>query len=148
MSITTYHGNPKGQDSVSEGEFVSTTGKSYKVIDGIAKNQTNVTLKEIDDVYQYRNNTFYVPKIEETYGVIQQGKLWIQIPPNVIITESVLDYIRKPRRISLALNNACELSGTAPRRIVDLAVERIKLETDNFQAAEQLQRSQQLRENH
>jgi len=39
------------------------------------------------------------------------------------------DYIRKPRTISLSLNQSCELADTTHHKIVDLAVEILRLDT-------------------
>ena len=43
----------------------------------------------------------------------------------------LIDYVRKPRQISLALNQGCELAGTAPRLIVDATIEYLKLVIEN-----------------
>lgn len=45
-----------------------------------------------------------------------------------IISRLYFDYIRKPRTISLTLNQSCELADTTHQRIVDLAVELARLD--------------------
>lgn len=46
-----------------------------------------------------------------------------------IVTRFVYDYIRKPRTISLSLNQNCELSPTVHPKLVDYTVELLRLDT-------------------
>jgi hypothetical protein len=46
-----------------------------------------------------------------------------------IVTRFTYDYIRKPRTISLALNQSCELATSTHPKLVDLTVEILRLDT-------------------
>lgn len=46
-----------------------------------------------------------------------------------LVSRLYYDYIRKPRTISLALNQSCELADTTHPKIVDLAIEILRLDT-------------------
>lgn len=85
---------------------------------------------------------------EELYSALKQNKYYNtrRIEPvldqlqdffvlyrdgSFIISRLYFDYIRKPRTISLTLNQDCELADTTHQRVVDLAVELAKLDTNN-----------------
>jgi hypothetical protein len=61
-----------------------------------------------------------------------------------LITIMSYDYIRKPRTISLLLNQSCELADSTHPRIIDLAVELLRLDTKD-QAYQQTVQDTQLR---
>ena len=143
--LTTFHTDESSEDRQVFGTYVAGTKTSYDESEDIVWSPT--LPKEIDDVYLNNTNTFFKSKKSNPYSNIAEGKLHVFQPEKSIIATLRMDYIRRPARISLALNSACELSGNATRRIVDLAVERMKLITEN-PTVQAFQQEQQLRENH
>ena len=88
-------------------------------------------LSEGDELYEFRKNTFYKPTIQEPHSTLSEGFIYLYREAGYILTALTIDYIRKPRQISLLLNQGCELAGSAPRLIVDAAVEYFKLVIEN-----------------
>lgn len=77
-------------------------------------------------IYQ---NTYYASSVEEPlinqtfdYFIVYQDK-------SFIVSRLYIDHIRKPRTISLSLNQTCELAENTHTKLVDLAVEILKLDT-------------------
>lgn len=150
--VTFYADGIGNEDRSSFGDYKQVTRQSYAKVAN--PSWEPIDLRTADDLHNFRNNIFHRPTIVHQYGTISADKLWVYLARKSIISnlESIIsnlriDYIRRPQRISLDLNNACELSGNASRRIVDLAAERIKLTTEN-PSFQQFQQSQQIRENH
>lgn len=147
--LTTYYGTVPSEDRQIFGSYMPGTRYNYN-LDGTdtANLVWSPTMpKELDDVYLNNTNNFFKSKKSNPYATIANGKLQVFQPEKSIIASLRMDYIRRPARISLALNSACELSGNASRRIVDLAVEWMKLITEN-PTVQAHQQEQQLRENH
>ena len=88
-------------------------------------------MKESDDIYLTKKNVYYASKATNPYGVIADNKIFYLVDKTFIITDTLLDYVRKPQTISLYLNQSCEFGGTAPNMIVDGAVQRLKLVLEN-----------------
>jgi hypothetical protein len=84
-------------------------------------------MKESDDIYSIKKNTFYASKPTNPYGVISGNKIFYLVGKNFIITDTLLDYVRKPQTISLYLNQSCEFGGTAPNMIIDGAVQKAQV---------------------
>lgn len=85
-------------------------------------------------------------ELNSSYGALKANNFYKSIPREVsiiqtkdyligyreesfLITRFYYDYIRKPRTISLSLDQSCELSETTHPKIVDLAVEILRLDT-------------------
>lgn len=89
-----------------------------------------VKTQEEDLLYNsLRNNQFYKtraiqPIMDQTHDYFILYK-----DGSFIITRFYYDYIRKPRTISLTLNQSCELASATHPKIVDLAVEILRLDT-------------------
>ena len=88
-------------------------------------------LVEGDDLYKFRKNKFYKPYKLEPHSTLVDQFLIAYRDKSFIITDLTIDYIRKPREISLVLDQGCELAGEAPRIIVDKTVEYFKLVIEN-----------------
>jgi len=89
-------------------------------------------IEEQESLYQaIYQNRYYAPKIEEP--IINQTSDYYIIygDKSFLITRMFVDYIRKPRTISLALNQTCELSESTHQKIVDMAVEILRLDTND-----------------
>lgn len=84
---------------------------------------------EQDTIYQaMAQNRYYAPKAEEPLQTQTQDYFIVYRDKSYILTRLWTDYIRKPRTISLALNQGCELSEATHQKVVDLAVEILRLD--------------------
>ena len=88
-----------------------------------------VKINREDVLYQGLQNSFYKtrpsrPIVDQTYDYFI-----IYTDTSFIVTRFSYDYIRKPRAISLNLGQDCELAPTIHPKVVDLAVEILKLDT-------------------
>lgn len=82
-----------------------------------------------DLVYQLLSqNTFYKSSTSEVIGDETQDYFTLYRDKSFLVTRVSYDYIRKPRTISLDLNQSCELASTTHQKIVDLAVEILRLD--------------------
>jgi len=72
------------------------------------------------------NNVYFKTHVRSPVSDLAKDKLFVYYNKRFIPTSIIIDYIRIPRKISLALNRTCELSESTHERIVDLAVEYIK----------------------
>jgi len=88
-----------------------------------------IKTSENDLLYQLLSqNTFYKSSISEIVGDETQDYFTLYRDKSFLVTRMSYDYIRKPRTISLDLNQSCELAGTTHQKIVDLAVEILRLD--------------------
>lgn len=90
---------------------------------------TPVRVNREDMLYPALQNSFY--KTRPTRPVVDQTFDYFIIYTDIsfIITRFYYDYIRKPRTISLVLGQDCELAPTIHPKIIDFAVELLKLDT-------------------
>jgi hypothetical protein len=83
---------------------------------------------------QFYNTSDFEPIVSQTldYLIAYREK-------SFLLTRLYIDYIRKPRIISLSLNQTCELSDVTHPKLVDLAVEILRLDTkdENYAATVQ-----------
>lgn len=75
-----------------------------------------------------RNNAYYAPT--PTMSIVNQTQDYLIFyrDKSFLITRSYTDYIRKPRTISLLLGQDCELADVTHPKILDLALELLKLD--------------------
>jgi hypothetical protein len=106
----------------NRGAIASLTSKQVKI--------APVKLTEEDALYpSLQQNFLYktdpaepvADQLHDFYLVYRDGSF--------LVTRLFTDYIRKPRTISLLLNQHCELGDTTHPKIVDLAVELLRLDT-------------------
>lgn len=74
-------------------------------------------------------NIYYAPKREEPLLNQTLDYFITYRDESFLITRLYLDYIRKPRTISLSLSQNCELADSTHNKLVDLAVEILRLDT-------------------
>lgn len=101
---------------------------------------TSTRVSEGDDLYSaLKQNQYYNTRKEEPVLDQLQDFFVIYKDDSFIISRLYFDYIRKPRTISLTLNQSCELADTTHQRIVDLAVEiaRLDIKDPAYQATVQ-----------
>jgi hypothetical protein len=109
------------------------TGYDRTAIAGLPSKTVKITTSRISQqsiAYQaLTQNIYYNTSINEP--VISQDFDFFTIYYNksFLVTRLYTDYIRKPRTISLSLNQNCELDDTTHQKLVDLAVEILRLDT-------------------
>lgn len=100
-------------------------------------------LMESDTSYaRLKLNSFTKTKPNNPCTAESGDLIYFYFDESFIITKSVIDYVRKPRQISLALNQSCELDPSTHREIVDLAVEIFKLDIRDPSYKEMLQNTE------
>lgn len=86
-------------------------------------------ISEENDLYSsLKQNQYYNTRVEEPVLDQLQDFFIIYRDNSFIISRLYFDYIRKPRTISLPLNQSCELADTTHQRVIDLAVEVARLD--------------------
>lgn len=89
-----------------------------------------VKVQEANFLYSsLKENKFYNTRSSEIACDQTQDYFTLYRDESFLITRMYYDYIRKPRTISLVLNQSCELADTIHPKIVDLAVEILRLDT-------------------
>lgn len=76
-----------------------------------------------------KQNQFYDTSEEEVVMDQTFDYFLLYTKESFILSRFYMDYIRKPRTISLVLNQSCELADSTHPKIVDLAVELLRLDT-------------------
>ena len=140
-----------GTITITSGAQVSAsagTNTNYTTYNrSLISNLTNKTVRvvstknaESDSLYSTLTaNPFYGTSTDEVITTQTHDYFIIYEGENFIVTRYYYDYIRKPRAISLALGQSCELADTTHQRLVDLAVEILRLDTqvETYQATVQ-----------
>ncbi len=135
-------GLPLGTVSITATGMTTTsaanTSKTYNIYDrALIPSITNrkVTLAPIkvqkeDSLYSsLKENQFYKTRPAEVIMDQTHDYFILYRDESFLVTRMYYDYIRKPRTISLALNQSCELADTTHPKIIDLAVELLRLDT-------------------
>jgi hypothetical protein len=105
----------------------------------------SVKTQEEDTLYSsLQQNSFYNTRQAEVIMDQTFDYFVFYRDESFIITRAYMDYIRKPRTISLLLKQDCELAPSVHHKIVDLAVEILRLDTKD-QAYPQTVQDTQLR---
>lgn len=97
-------------------------------LESVTVTSVPVKINRENELYQGLQNNYYKtlarrPIVDQTadYFIIYTAE-------NFIVTRLAYDYIRKPRTISLVLGQDCELSPTIHHKLVDIAVEVLRLD--------------------
>lgn len=89
-----------------------------------------VKVQKEDTLYSsLKENQFYKTRPVEVIMDQTHDYFILYRDESFLVTRMAYDYIRKPRTISLALNQSCELADTTHPKIIDLAVELLRLDT-------------------
>lgn len=89
--------------------------------------------QESDKLYEQNINPFYRSKPSNPKAVLSGNLLLAYESETFIISELALDYVRKPKNVSLNLSQGIELTGNGPQIVVDRTVEYLKLIIENPQ---------------
>ena len=125
---------------------VSFTSNTYKTL-GLSTEDTDKKtsiagngMTEGDKIYDMNKNIYYRTSVMEPISAMADNMLFAYHDKSFIITQQVIDYVRKPRQISLLLNQSCELESVSARAdIVDRTVQYLKLILENPNHREILQ---------
>ncbi len=92
-----------------------------------------VKTDECDDMLQH---SFSTTIATSPLSKLESGRLIVYHKKKFIANSLTMDFIRKPRKIDINLNQGCELDESVHDEIVDITVQRIKaiLESKNYQA--------------
>lgn len=120
--------------AVESSESDAITGSTYRAyssawdVSGLTSKVVPNKKKQSEKIYDHLNNPFYKAKHNEPLSAEAANLLYIYEGKNFIVSKVQIDYVRKPRQISLSLNQSCELSSEVHDEVVDLAVELLKLD--------------------
>lgn len=103
---------------------------------------TSTTLLDNKEVYERKQNVFFLPKILQPHTLLSDGILFNYFGEKFIIEEVLIDYIREPQPISLIANQGCELSLSGTRVVANRTIEYLKLAIENPSYRQVLQHNQ------
>jgi hypothetical protein len=138
ITLNTYASDGTTPDITTSGNSVARIRTTYNrsLIAGLTNSvvNTNVPVKEVetDLIYKMQKlNSFTKSKSYEPLAAKSANNLYVYLNEGFIVTNMLLDYIRKPRQISLILNQSCELDPSLHREVTDRAVEILKKNTQD-----------------
>lgn len=91
-----------------------------------AKQVTN-RLTKSDRVGKLRQSSFAKPQVTSPLSVLQGNILKVYGAESFIVTQVLISYVRKPRKVALSLSRNCNLPEETHQEICDQAVEYIKM---------------------
>jgi len=98
---------------------------------GFTQAQIANSLIETDEFYTQNLNVFYKTSKDNVKSQVSGDLLMAYEDKSFLISDLYADYVRKPKHISLSLNQNFELAGDGPRIVVDRTVEYLKLAIEN-----------------
>lgn len=144
FTISIFNADGTTPDATSAGTQSGTTQTIYNRVplssqEGIEITYPELKFLEPDAIYKARRNNFTRSRSNSPHTARSGNYLWIYNGENFIVTAVLLDYIRKPRTISLALNQTCELDPTVHSEVVERAIEILKLNIQDPSAQADIQ---------
>lgn len=109
----------------------STPNYTSTNLTGYKEDQISNLLTETDEFYTHNLNAFYKTSKKNPKTQVSGDFLLAYENRSFLISDLSIDYIRKPKHISLSLNQNFELAGDAPRIIVNRTTEFLKLAIEN-----------------
>jgi hypothetical protein len=106
----------------NRGAINSLTSKKVQISTARLVQQANLYLSLF-------NNTFYNTSVDNSIVTQNLDYFTVYRDKSFIVTKLMVDYIRKPRTISLSLDQTCELADNTHPKLIDLAVELLRLDT-------------------
>lgn len=88
-----------------------------------------------DFIYDAMQGNYYdQPQPDSPVSQLANGRIYVHTNKRFIVSTILMDYIRKPRRISLYLNNTCELDESVHEEVCSIAAEIIlgNIEAPNY----------------
>lgn len=81
-----------------------------------------VRLSDKEDFYVKQRNPFWTATDEDVQGNFFSNKMLAYTDGSFVIRQFVLDYLKRPRRMSKALNQDCELHSSLHQTVVEHTV--------------------------
>lgn len=106
--------------------YQSTTQSYTKInsnISGLKEYENR--LSRTQDIHTIRTYSFSKSVFDSPISGLEQGKIYAYHEQKFIIAGINIEYIRKPKQISLPLNQGCELDEPAQKEIVENSAKRI-----------------------
>lgn len=134
-TLTLYRSDAITVDVTSSATATATNYTAYNraAIASIAsKTIANTPIKSLKQNEMYaalKQNRYYRTSTREVSLNRTQDYFILYREESFLVTRMSYDYIRKPRTISLLLNQSCELADNTHPKVVDLAVELLRLDT-------------------
>lgn len=88
-------------------------------------------LEESAKIFELLQTSFYKPTIQSPISELESNILSVHTDTSFIVTKVILNYIRKPKPISLILGSNCEIAEEFHQTICDLTVEYLKGRTEH-----------------
>lgn len=82
-------------------------------------------LTDTEILYDLLNSSFGTTTVESPISSLERGKIILHHKQKFIPTTLNIDYIKKPRKISLSLNQACDLDESVHSEIVENTAKRL-----------------------
>ena len=130
---------------------VVSSSNSYPIYNrGLINSLTNkkvtiapIKIQEENLLYSaLKENRYYKSRVSEVAMDQTYDYFTLYADESFLITIMSYDYIRKPRTISLLLNQSCELADSTHPKVIDLAVEILRLDTKDASYPQTVQDTQ------
>lgn len=121
--VITYITNPGA--IVNEYLNVNFNSKNITKITTLGTDEHTNILTETEDIYKLLDSSFGSTEYNAPLSTFEKGKLNIYHKQKFIISSVNIDFIRKPRKISLPLNQSCDLDPSTHTEIVENLATRL-----------------------
>lgn len=113
---------------------IDTTISTYIDLSSVSTEVVNRDVKA-DYIKNLKQSIYHRSAPNSPISVLSNEQIFIYTDERFLVSKIFVDYIRKPKRISLALGQASELSDTLHIEIADLAIRLLKkqIEDDTYQ---------------
>lgn len=112
-----------GADASIIQNSVAIVNTKVNTITGVEEHEN--TLTKTEDIYKLLPLSFGNTKYSRPLSTLQRDALVVYHNQKFIMSSVSIDYIRKPRKINLSLNQGCELDENVHAELVDNAAKRI-----------------------
>lgn len=93
------------------------------VSDVIVKNPSALRLVETEELFDILNHPYAKTIYDSPITTLRNGQIQVYHDDKFVLNTISIDYIKKPRLISLSLNQSCEIAESRHDVIVDIAVQ-------------------------
>ncbi len=111
--------------------FTITTNAVTKLVNSQATQDYANRLTKTEDIETLLNTKFGTTLYHSPLSTLQQYKINAYHKKNFIISQIKIDYIRRPKKISLILNQRCELNDNVHEELVNNTAKRLAAYTFN-----------------
>lgn len=111
------------ETTIEEKERINKTVTRYKDVTTREYGNRCVIQSYLSDIL---DSSYMKPSPDSPVTVLSDGRLYVHTTKKFLVSTISIDYIRKPRPISLTLGISSELAGSVHQEICDIAVELLK----------------------